>query len=76
MNGTSGLLRFLISAGMMSFNNGLDSSSRVELASDSCPLGPTGSDHIFKNSVDGILIEDSQVPVSQDVVFQGFKLQA
>jgi hypothetical protein len=53
----------------MSFNNGLDPSSRVELSGDCRSDRPAGRDNILEDPVDGILIENAQIAVSQDIVF-------
>jgi hypothetical protein len=70
------LFRTLTGTGEMSFNNGLDSSSRVELARDRRSHGPAGLDDVLEDPVDSIFIKDAQIPVSEDIVFQGFELKA
>lgn len=58
------------------FDNGPDSSSRVELSGHDGGHGAAGGDNILQDPVNGIFVEYSQVPVSLDVRFQRLELQA
>src|SRR4030042_1107378 len=66
----------LTGTGVADFDNGLDSSSWIELPRDRRPDRTVGPDDILEDAVDDILIEYAQVPVAQDVVLQGLELQA
>jgi len=57
------------------FDDGPEPAPGIELARHGRPDGAAGFDDILEDAIDDVLIEDAQVPVGQEVFFQGFQFQ-
>src|SRR4030042_1350889 len=65
----------LTGTGVAGFDNGLDSSSWVELPRDHGPDRTAGLDDIVEDAVKHILVEYAQIPVGRDVFLKALQFQ-
>ncbi len=54
----------------------VDAAAGGEIAFYQAPFGFAGFDDVFEDAVHGVLVENAQVAVSQQIHFQGFELHA
>src|SRR5512138_702479 len=52
-----------------------EAAAGVELAPDDGALRPASADDVLKDAVDDVLVEDAQVPISQEIFLEGLELQ-
>ncbi len=61
--------------GVLCFDLATEPTTSGKGAGDFRPYGTAGFDNIVEDSVDGIFVEDAEIPVGVDVHFEGFQLK-
>ena len=56
-------------------NGGMHAPAGGKLARDPAPFGLGGLHKVPQHAVDGILVKNADVPVRQDIAFEGFQFQ-
>src|ERR1700686_1473101 len=57
-------------------NRGRQAAAGREFAADDAPFGLDGGDDVAQDFIDGVLVEDAEIAISEQVHFQGFQLDA
>ena len=63
-------------AGVGGFDYGGDAAAGTEVADDLGPDGVAGFDDVVKDLVDDVFLEDAEVAVGEEVLFEGLELEA
>src|SRR5450755_2637403 len=69
-------LNLLPRPGITRDNHRPDSSARTKLAFHFRPLRLGGAHHVLQHAIDDVLLKDSQVAISSEVLLQGLQFQA